>query len=308
MILLTGATGFIGEAVLKQLPAEQVVVFGRTAPRQPTAAFHAGEINASTQFEEALKDVDVVIHTAARVHMMDEHSAHPLEEFRQVNTQGTLNLAAQAAKAGAKRFIFISSVKVNGERSDTTAFRYDDKPAPEDAYSQSKAEAEAGLLKLAKETGLEIVIIRPPLVYGPGVKANFASILKLAQKNLPLPLGAIHNKRSMVALDNLTDLIITCISHPAAANQIFMVSDDRDLSTTELLVMLTQAAGKKPRLLPVPQKYLIAFATLFGKKTIADRLCGSLQVDITHTRATLGWTPPLSVEEGIKRCFTTGTV
>jgi len=306
MILLTGATGFIGNAVLKQLPAEQVVVFGRTAPKQPTAAFHAGEISASTDYSAALKEVDLVIHTAARVHMMDEQSSQPLEEFRQVNTQGTLNLATQAAQAGVKRFIFISSIKVNGERSDQRVFRYDDQPAPEDAYSQSKAEAEAGLLKLAKETAMEIVIIRPPLVYGPGVKANFASILKLAQKNLPLPLGAIHNKRSMVALDNLTDLILTCISHPAAANQIFMVSDDKDLSTTELLTLLTLAAGKKPRLLPVPQKYLIALATLFGKKTIADRLCGSLQVDITHTRTTLGWTPPLSVEEGIKRCFTVG--
>ena len=306
MILLTGATGFIGNAVLEQLPAEQVVVFGRTAPKQPTAAFHAGEINASTDFEAALAKVDVVIHTAARVHMMDEQSADPLDEFRQVNTFGTLNLATQAAKAGVKRFIFISSVKVNGERSDHKVFRHDDQPAPEDAYSQSKAEAEAGLQQLAKETGLEVVIIRPPLVYGPGVKANFASILKLAQKNLPLPLGAIHNKRSMVALDNLTDLIITCISHPAAAAQIFMVSDDRDLSTTELLQMLTEAAGKKPRLLAVPQKYLIAIATLFGKKTIADRLCGSLQVDISHTRQVLGWTPPLSVEEGIKRCFVPG--
>lgn len=304
MILLTGATGFIGEAVLKQLPAEQVVTFGRTAPRQPTAAFHAGDINASTEFTAALKNVNVVIHTAARVHMMDEQSAHPLEEFRQVNTLGTLNLAAQAAKAGVKRFIFISSVKVNGERSDNRIFRHDDQPAPEDAYSQSKAEAEAGLQKLAKETGIEIVIIRPPLVYGPGVKANFASLQKLAQRNLPLPLGAIHNKRSMVALDNLTDLIITCISHPAAVDQILMVSDGRDLSTTELLIMLTQAAGKKPRLLPVPQKYLIAFATLMGKKTIADRLCGSLQVDLSHTSALLGWVPPLSVEEGIKRCFT----
>jgi nucleoside-diphosphate-sugar epimerase len=308
MILLTGATGFIGEAVLKQLPAEQVVAFGRTAPKQPIAAFHAGEISASTQYDAALRDVDVVIHTAARVHMMDDKSVDPLEDFRQINTLGTLNLAAQAAKAGVKRFIFISSVKVNGERSDTKAFCHDDRPAPEDAYSQSKAEAEAGLRKLAQETGIEVVIIRPPLVYGPGVKANFASILKLARKNLPLPLGAIHNKRSMVALDNLIDLIIHCISHPAAANQIFMVSDNHDLSTTELLIMLTEAAGKKPRLLPVPQKYLIAFATLFGKKTIADRLCGSLQVDITHTRTTLDWTPPLSVEEGIKRCFTAVTM
>jgi UDP-glucose 4-epimerase len=308
MILLTGATGFIGKAVLKQLPAEQVVVFGRTAPEQPLAAFHAGEINASTEFEAALKGVEVVIHTAARVHMMDEPSAHPLEEFRQINTQGTLNLATQAAQAGVKRFIFISSVKVNGERSDHRIFRYDDHPAPEDAYSQSKAEAEAGLLQLAKQTGLEVVIIRPPLVYGPGVKANFASLLNLAKKNLPLPLGAIHNKRSMVALDNLTDLIITCIHHPAAANQIFMVSDDKDISTTELLQLLTRAAGKKPRLLPVPQKYLIAAAALFGKKTVADRLCGSLQVDISHTKNTLNWTPPLTVEEGIQRCFSsTGT-
>jgi len=303
MILLTGATGFIGEAVLKQLPAEQVVVFGRTPPAQPVAAFHSGDINASTGYEAALENVDLVIHAAARVHVMDDKVADPLEAFRQVNTHGTLNLATQAAKAGVKRFIFISSVKVNGESSQGEAFRFDDTLAPEDAYGQSKAEAEAGLLQLAKETGMDIVIIRPPLVYGPGVKANFASILKLAKKNLPLPFGAIHNKRSMVALGNLVDLILLCIKHPAAANQVFMVSDDNDLSTTELLTLLTQAAGKKPRLLAVPQKYIVALASFVGKKAVADRLCGSLQVDIEHTRTTLQWQPPLSVEEGIRRCF-----
>jgi len=221
-----------------------------------------------------------------------------------VNSLGTLNLACQAAKAGVSRFIFISTVKVNGERTEKDKpFRFNNPSMPEDAYGISKSEAEFGLRALSKQTGMEVVIIRSPLVYGPGVKANFAAMMKLASKNLPLPLGAIHNKRSLVALDNLVDLIVTCIDHPKAANETFLVSDDQDVSTTELLNKMTVAAGKKPWLIPVPMKLIQLGAAVLGKKAVADRLCGNLQVDISHTKEVLGWTPPIMLEQGLARCF-----
>lgn len=303
MIFLTGGTGFVGKALCKILPSELLVIFGRTKPDFPFARFHQGDISAKTDYTDALIGVDVVIHSAARVHMMTDEANDPLEVYREVNTYGTLNLARQAVKAGVKRFIFVSSVKVNGEATvQGQAFRHDDTPAPSDAYGTSKAEAEAGLLILAKETGIEVVIVRPPLVYGPGVKANFAAMFNLARKNLPLPLGAINNLRSLVAIDNLVDLIQTCIHHPKAANQIFLVSDDFDVSTTTLLKTMILACDKTPRLLPVPMHWIQSLAKVAGKSAIADRLCGSLQLDIQHTKQTLDWNPPLSFEEGIKRC------
>ncbi|AEY02316.1 NAD-dependent epimerase/dehydratase [Oceanimonas sp. GK1] len=235
---------------------------------------------------------------------MKDEVADPLAEYRKVNVEGTLNLARQAAVAGLKRFIFISSIKVNGEQTLLgKPFTADDAAAPEDAYGMSKWEAEQGLRQLAAETGMEVVIIRPPLVYGPGVKGNFASMIKLVEKGLPLPLGAIHNRRSLVALDNLVDLIITCIDHPGAANQVFLAGDGEDVSTTELLRGVANAAGKPCRLLPVPAGLLQLGATALGKKAVAQRLLGSLQVDISKARNLLGWTPPLSVEQGLKRCF-----
>lgn len=315
--VLTGATGFVGSAIIERLRLEQ----GNkpaNAPRLRACArnvsgldaatvepVHVPEITGDTDWKTALQGADVVIHAAARVHGMKESAADPLAAFRAVNVEGTLNLARQAAAAGVKRFIFISSIKVNGE--DTTLgnpYRHDDQPAPEDPYGQSKALAEAGLTELARETGMELVIIRPPLVYGPGVKGNFAAMMKLARKNLPLPLGAVQNQRSLVALDNLVDLIVTCIDHPQAANETFLVSDYHDVSTTELLTLMTQASGKKPRLLPVRMGLIQWSAAALGMKAVADRLCGSLQVDITHTMETLGWTPPVSVEEGVRRCLT----
>lgn len=303
MIFLTGGTGFVGKALCGILPSEQLVIFGRRKPSSPFARFHQGDISATTDYTDALIGIDVVIHSAARVHMMTDDSSDPLEVYREVNTYGTLNLARQAVKAGVKRFIFVSSVKVNGEATvQGQAFRHDDIPAPSDAYGTSKAEAEAGLLALAKETGIEVVIVRPPLVYGPGVKANFAAMFNLARKNLPLPLGAIDNLRSLVAIDNLVDLIQTCIHHPKAANQIFLVSDDCDVSTTTLLKTMILACNKTPRLLPVPMPWIQSLAKIAGKSAIADRLCGSLQLDIQHTKQTLDWNPPLSFEEGIKRC------
>lgn len=309
-VLLTGSTGFVGFSVMTRLrsfPHFEVLPAARSTSHVTPLDIPmviVGDMDADTDYSAAVVDVDVVVHTAARAHIMRDEVADPLAEYRKVNVDGTLNLARQAASTGVKRLIYISSIKVNGERTqDGSCYRHSDTPAPEDAYGVSKCEAEQGLLEIARATGLEVVIIRPPLVYGPGVKGNFKSLVSIAHKNLPLPLGAVHNKRSLVALDNLVDLIITCIDHPAAAGQTFLVSDDQDVSTTELLKLMTLAAGKKPRLLPVPAGLLRFGATMLGKKAMADRLLGNLQVDITHTKETLGWKPPITLEEGIKRCF-----
>jgi len=303
-ILVTGFSGFVGASLISALKTKDLVLLGRQKPVNSSFPFYKFEFDEHAEAIDALLDIEVVIHSAARVHMMNEQSADPLADFRKINTIGTLNLARQAAAAGVRRFIYISSIKVNGEATlNNQYFRFDDSPNPEDPYGISKEEAEIGLKEIANETGMEVVVIRPPLVYGPGVKANFAAMLKLARKNLPLPLGAIHNKRSFVALDNLVDLIITCIDHPKAANQTFLVSDDSDVSTTELLKMMTRAAGKRPRLLPVPVSWLKLAGKITGKQAVIERLCGNLQLDISHTKDTLGWKPPISVEEGIARCF-----
>ena len=255
-------------------------------------------------FRQSLQFHDAVIHCAARAHIMGDDATDPLAEYRRVNVRGTLNLARQAIEYGVKRFIFISSVKVNGEQTSLgRPFTADDIPAPVDAYGISKWEAEQGLQQLAAETGIEVVIIRPPLVYGPGVKGNFARMIKLVSRGLPLPLGAIHNRRSLVALDNLVDLIVTCIDHPLAADQVFLAGDGQDLSTSELLRGVSTAMSLPSRLLPVPSPILMSTATVLGKKRVAQRLFGSLQVDITKTRDVLGWTPPVSVDEGLRRCF-----
>lgn len=303
-VLLTGVTGFVGRAIASELNTKELRLLSRQDPHFAEGIFCKAEISALADYSIYLEQVDVVIHAAARVHVMADTATEPLDEYRAVNVAGTLNLAKQAAAAGVKRFIFVSSIKVNGEGTGAgKAFCYNDQPQPENPYGISKAEAESGLRQLAVETGMEVVIIRPPLVYGPGVKANFAAMLKLANKNLPLPFGAIHNKRSLVALDNLVDLIVTCIDHLQAANQTFLVSDDQDVSTTELLQLMTRAAGKKPRLIPVPVSWLTLAGKLTGKQAVIDRLCGNLQVDISHTKQTLGWQPPITVEEGIARCL-----
>lgn len=306
-ILVTGSNGFVGEALFHYLQkVEQYHVSGsvRTTDVARKNLFTVSELSENTDWFDALKGQHVVVHVAARAHVMDDSVGEPLAEYRRVNVAGTLNLARQAASAGVRRFIFISSIKVNGESTTIgSPFQHLDKAMPKDPYGISKAEAEAGLWQINKESGMEIVIIRPPLVYGPGVKANFSSMMKLVSKNYPLPLGAICNRRSMVALDNLINLISTCINHPKAANQTFLVSDDHDISTTKLLEMMTQAAGKSPRLLPVPMSWLRLAGKLTGKQAVIERLCGNLQVDISHTKVTLDWQPPISVEEGIKRCF-----
>jgi len=266
-----------------------------------------GEIVGTTDFSEALAGITTVVHLAARAHIMRDTAADPLTAFRAVNVEGTLNLARQAVESGVKRFVFVSSIKVNGEATKLgMPFSADDMPAPLDPYGVSKMEAEQGLRQIAAETGMEVVIIRPPLVYGPGVKANFAALMRAVQRGWPLPLGAVHNQRSLVALDNLVDFIVTCLSHPQAANQTFLVSDGHDLSTTELVRGLARAAGVPARLLPVPVWALQAGASLLGKGDVVQRLCGNLQVDISKASNLLGWVPPVSVDEGLRRAMGTG--
>lgn len=303
---MTGANGFLGTALLRRMLDEKYCVTAVTrsgshvgiGDRAPVVRYSALLDHGVGHFEGHA----CVVHAAARVHVMDERASDPLSEFRKVNVAETLAIAARAASSGVKRFIFISSIKVNGEETMVdkpfTAF---DKPEPLDPYGISKLEAEKGLKALAAETGMEVVIIRPVLVYGPGVKANFRSMMNWMNKGFPLPFGAICNKRSMVALDNVVDLIVICIHHPAAANQTFLVSDGEDLSTTELLTRTARALDKPARLISVPSSVLEATARVLGKRDLAKRLCGSLQVDIEHTRNTLGWQPPLSVDVALRK-------
>lgn len=304
-VLVTGANGFVGLSLCAEMRRDCLSVKGavRTSCVLPNAvdSIIVGAIDGATDWSSSLRDVDVIIHLAARVHVMNDMATDPLTEFRKVNVEGTLNLASQAVAAGIRRFIFISSIKVNGEYTDKNKpFTEADIPSPQDAYGISKQEAEQGLIKIAEETGMEVVIIRPPLVYGAGVKANFASMMRAVKRGIPLPLGAIHNKRSFVYVGNLVNMIMRCIDHPAAANQVFMVSDGHDLSTTELLRSCATALGVKARLLPVPQKFIEICADLLGKRTVAQRLCGNLQVDITKARSMLDWKPPFSVADGLQ--------
>ncbi|MGI2153091.1 UDP-glucose 4-epimerase family protein [Shewanella oncorhynchi] len=302
-ILLTGGSGFLGKHLLNNLNKYQVRVLDRNLTKKDNqVTYFKSSIDSLSKYSLLLENVDTVIHCAARVHVMNEQSLNPLNEFREVNTAGTMNLARQAQEAGAKRFIFISSIKVNGESTEIgKPFRASDERRPEDFYGQSKSEAEEQLLEFAKTTGLEVVIIRPTLVYGPGVKANFASLFKLVSKGLPLPFGCItDNKRSLVSVNNLVDLIVTCIDHPKAANQVFLVSDDQDISTATMVKHMSQALGKSTKLLPVPLWCYRLVGLLTGKTDIVGRLLGSLQVDITHTKETLGWVPPQTLEQGFK--------
>lgn len=305
MILVTGANGFVGKALVKRLLADGVGV--RACVRRAAADAAQGpepvvtaDLSPNTDWQDALSGVDVVVHVAARVHVMRETADDALAAYRRVNVDGTMNLVRQAAAAGVRRFVFISSVKVNGESTaHGKPFREDDVPAPQDAYGISKMEAEAGLRSAAG--AMEWVIIRPPLVYGPGVKANFAALANAVRRGWPLPLGAIRNQRSMVALENLVDLIALCVASPLAANSVFMVSDGEDLSTPDLVRGLARASGVAARLLPVPVWMLHGLAGVLGKGAAIGRLAGNLQVDISQTRKQLDWTPPVPVADGLRR-------
>lgn len=307
-ILLTGGTGFVGGAIKNRLVREQGHLL-TCAVRKPENIDGVGlqvgiisGLTGDTDWSHVLEGQDIVIHSAARVHVMKDSAADPLLTFREINVDGSIKLARQAAQFGIRRFVYISSIKVNGEATyDGGRFTAFDKPAPIDPYGISKLEAEEGLKIIAAQTGMEVVIIRPVLVYGPGVKANFRSMMKWVSRGVPLPLGALHNMRSLVCLDNLVDLIITCIDHPAAANQTFLVSDGEDLSVSDLLTRLGDALGRPARLVHVPAGLIRVGATVLGQRAAAERLCNSLQVDISHTCQTLGWQPPVSVSEALAK-------
>ncbi len=306
-IHLTGATGFVGQALRVQLYLSSHNTFLAVRAKQSDLTLNldssvVGDINATTKWSDALHGIDAVVHLAARVHVMHDTAFDPLVDFRSVNTDGTLNLARQAASAGVRRFIYLSSIKVNGEATVYGCpFTPNDLAAPKDPYSISKHEAEVGLREIARTTGMQVVIIRPTLVYGAGAKGNFKSLMKLVVRGLPLPLASIQNRRSLVGIDNLIDFIITCLEHPAAANETFLVSDGEDLSTPDLIRRMARAMNRPARLLPVPKFVLMPAAAILGRRDMAQRLCGSLQVDISKSRELLGWNPPVSVDEGLRR-------
>ncbi|MBT0962328.1 SDR family oxidoreductase [Denitromonas sp. IR12] len=307
-VLVTGASGFVGQAVIRRLQRDEGVAVRGAFRTLPASAFDGietspvGDLGPHTDWRGALVDVDLVVHCAARVHVMHDTEADPLAAYRRSNVEGTLHLARSAVAAGCRRFVFISSIKVNGEATvPGEPFSEASAPAPLDPYGVSKLEAEQGLFALAEETGLEVVVVRPPLVYGPGVKANFRSMMRWLQRGVPLPFGAIDNRRSLVGLDNLADLVVCCATHPAAANQVFLAGDGEDLSTSELLRRVARALGRPARLLPVPAAWMSAAARLVGRQALATRLCGSLQVDTSKARTVLGWQPPDTVDEGLRK-------
>jgi nucleoside-diphosphate-sugar epimerase len=310
--LITGATGFVGSRLAgflsSQFPEMELRLAVRRRPDElqvPSVLSVGsievvGDINPYTNWSNSLVGVDVVIHLAARVHVMNDVALDPLEEYRNANTLATIHLAQEAAKAGVKRFIYLSSIKVNGEETlPGQSYSEASTPAPIDSYGVSKWEAELGLEKVCAQTGMEFVIIRPPLIYGPGVRANFQKLMGLVAKGLPLPFGAVHNQRSMLALDNLVSFIADVMTNPLAANQRFLLSDGEDISTTQLLKLLAKGMGKSSWLIPIPVFILRTAAQVMGVSAAADRLLGSLQIDSGKARQLLQWQPPLSVEEGI---------
>lgn len=299
-VLVTGATGFVGRALCSDLDAHgfEVVPAVRSKGGLPREAV-VGNLDASTDWRAALGGCNAVVHLAARVHVMDDKAPDPLALYRATNTDASLNLARQAARAGVKRFVFISSIKVNGEGRDAP-YRETDAPAPEDAYAVSKWEAEQGLWQIAQETGLEVVVLRPPLVYGPGVKANFRRLLDTVARGWPLPLGAIENRRSLLYLGNFVDAIRVCVEHPAAAGQTFLIDDGQPVSTPELIRALARSMGRPARLVAVPVDVLELAAALLGKRTAVSRLRGSLYVDSSAIRTRLGWMPPFSMQQGLE--------
>ena len=303
-VLVTGANGFVGRALVRRLTGAGHLV--TQVPRSTGQAAPPGLYSAGNYDDMAplMSGHASLVHLAARVHVMNDAAHDPLAAFRAANVILAENLARQAAASGVKRFVFISSIKVNGEATlPGRPFTEQDAAAPQDAYSISKMEAEQGLRQIAAQTGMELVIVRPPLVYGPGVRANFAALMRAVERGVPLPLGSIDNRRSLVALDNLIDFIVTCIHHPAAAHQNFLVSDGEDLSTPELIRRMARAVGRPARLLPVPLWVLRAGALVLGKQDKLQRLCGNLQLDISKARGLLGWQPPVTVEEGLRRAL-----
>lgn len=306
-ILLTGATGFVGRRLHDSLLQKGLDV--RAAVRTPGEAREGsggeqvvvGALERNPDLQRAVEGVQVVVHLAGRAHVMRERAADALEAFREVNVTGTTRLAAAAARSGVRRMVFVSSIKVNGESTGTVPFRARDVPAPVDPYGISKWEAEQALRRIERDTGMEVVVVRPPLVYGPGVKGNLRSLLHWIDRGLPLPFGACENSRSLIGLDNLVNLLMSCALEPAAAGGTFLAADGVDLSTPELMRRMGEALGRRPRLLRVPPALIRVAALAVRRRGFYDRLCGSLQVDISETRRILGWTPPVSIDDEMLR-------
>lgn len=301
LFLVTGANGFVGRALCEEAGARGCAV--RSAVRKAVGGPNVcatGELNADTDWTDALRNVDVVIHLAARVHVMKDVSVDPLAEFRKVNLHGTENLARQAARAGVRRMVYVSSIKVNGEGTPGAAFSELSIPNPQDPYGISKWEAEQALHRVSQETGLEVVIVRPPLVYGPGVKGNFISLFKAISKGLPLPLAGADNARSLVYVGNLVDALLTCATHPRAAGQTYVLSDGVDVSTSTLAKEIASTLDCADRTFSFPPAILRAIASLAGKTAQVDRLFGSLRIDSRKIRDELGWTPPYTLQHGLK--------
>jgi len=301
--MITGATGFVGSRLARSLAeaGHDIVEVGRRASSVAATFSCVDSISDTTDYRNALSGCDVVIHLAARVHVMHDDVEDPLAAFRAVNLHGTVNLARQAAAAGVKRFVYVSSIKVNGECTDVKPFTEADDPHPQDPYGVSKWEAEQALENISHETGMEMVIVRPPLVYGPGVKANFYSLLKLVSKGLPLPLGSIHNRRSMIYVDNLVDALILCATHPAAAGQTYLLSDGEDVSTPQLVKEIAIAMKRPDRVFPFPLSIMRLAARMTGRSPAVDRLTQSLEIDNSKIRKELGWQPPYSMQQGLQK-------
>ena len=307
-ILVTGASGFVGQALVAHLvglDSNEVVAMMRASPANRLAGARyvaAGDMTAGRLGAATLEGVEVIVHAAARVHVLNDDKAKSAIEFDRVNVTATLELAHQAVAAGVRRFVFLSSIGVNGVQTDIgKPFTEADPPNPHNPYADSKLKAEQGLLLLSEQSGLELVIIRPPLVYGPGVRANFAALMRAVQRGWPLPLACVHNLRSMVAMDNLVSFIATCVDHPRAANTTFLVSDGQDISSPNLVRGLAQALGVAARLVPVPVSALQFVGRALGRGDVIQRVCGNLRVDISKARRVLAWQPPVSMEEGLRR-------
>lgn len=305
-ILLTGATGFVGKRLLTML--KEHGHYCRAAVRRPSSTVDVhtesvviGDIDANTDWSKAVEGIDVVVHLAARVHIMHDQADNPLVEFRKINLEGTRSLAEAAVKAGVKRFVYASSIKVNGEATTDKPFTPDDTPSPSDPYAIAKWEAEKALMEISKATGLEVVIVRPTLVYGPGVKANFNNLIRLVRKRIPLPLKGIKNRRTLVSLDNLASLLMTCCEHPKAAGHVFLAGDDETVSTAELITCIARAYGQRSPVFYLPTGLMAWVARVFGKQAVWQRLSGSLEVDNSNAQTVMGWRPISTMDEELKR-------
>lgn len=305
-VFVTGATGFVGSALIKRLLKEKANITAAVLPDENTnhlppevVRIVVEPLSGTSDYSSVMQHIDCVIHLAARVHIMKETATEPLQEFRKVNLHGTLRLAQHAAEAGVKRFVFMSTIGVNGNITSNKAFSEDDTPAPHNSYSVSKLEAEIGLREISAKTGMEVIIVRAPLVYGPGNPGNFLSLLRLVNKGIPLPFASVHNQKSFLYVDNLADALVCCATHPRAAGQTFLVSDGEDISTPKLIRQLAIALDRPSRLIPFPPPLMRLAGKLTGKSSAVERLLGSLVVDSSKIRRELGWQPPFTMEQGL---------